>query len=67
MSDRFTRTELLRRSALGGVAISLPGILAACGGDNGSASTALARGQLSRSFCAPMDTGLMPSFSSSSA
>jgi spermidine/putrescine transport system substrate-binding protein len=38
MSDRFTRTELLRRSALGGVAISLPGILAACGGDNGSAA-----------------------------
>jgi spermidine/putrescine transport system substrate-binding protein len=38
MNDRFTRTELLRRSALGGVAISLPGILAACGGDNGSAA-----------------------------
>jgi spermidine/putrescine transport system substrate-binding protein len=38
MNDRFTRTELLRRTALGGVAISLPGILAACGGDNGSAA-----------------------------
>jgi spermidine/putrescine transport system substrate-binding protein len=38
MNDRLTRTELLRRSALGGVAISLPGILAACGGDNGSAA-----------------------------
>jgi spermidine/putrescine transport system substrate-binding protein len=38
MNDRITRTELLRRSALGGVAISLPGILAACGGDNGSAA-----------------------------
>jgi spermidine/putrescine transport system substrate-binding protein len=40
MNDRFTRTELLRRTALGGVAISLPGILAACGGDNGSAAEA---------------------------
>ena len=38
MNDRYTRTELLRRTALGGVAISLPGILAACGGDNGSAA-----------------------------
>jgi spermidine/putrescine transport system substrate-binding protein len=38
MNDRFTRTELLRRTALGGVAISLPGVLAACGGDNGSAA-----------------------------
>jgi spermidine/putrescine transport system substrate-binding protein len=38
MNDRITRTELLRRTALGGVAISLPGILAACGGDNGSAA-----------------------------
>ena len=38
MNDRFTRTELLRRSALGGVAISLPGILAACGGDNGGSA-----------------------------
>ena len=41
MNDRFTRTELLRRTALGGVAISLPGILAACGGgSNGSAAEA---------------------------
>jgi spermidine/putrescine transport system substrate-binding protein len=40
MNDRFTRTELLRRTALGGVAISLPGILAACGGGNGSAAEA---------------------------
>ena len=38
MNDRFTRTELLRRTALGGVAISLPGVLAACGGDNGPAA-----------------------------
>ena len=38
MNDRYTRTELLRRTALGGVAISLPGILAACGGDGGSAA-----------------------------
>ena len=44
MNDRFTRTELLRRTALGGVAISLPGILAACGGgNNGSAAEATTR------------------------
>jgi spermidine/putrescine transport system substrate-binding protein len=34
MNDSLTRTELLRRAALGGVAISLPGFLAACGGDD---------------------------------
>jgi spermidine/putrescine transport system substrate-binding protein len=35
MNDAVTRAELLRRAALGGVAISLPGFLAACGGDGG--------------------------------
>jgi spermidine/putrescine transport system substrate-binding protein len=35
MNDAVTRAELLRRAALGGVAISLPGFLAACGGDDG--------------------------------
>jgi spermidine/putrescine transport system substrate-binding protein len=35
MNDPVTRAELLRRAALGGVAISLPGFLAACGGDGG--------------------------------
>jgi spermidine/putrescine transport system substrate-binding protein len=35
MNNALTRAELLRRAALGGVAISLPGFLAACGGDDG--------------------------------
>jgi spermidine/putrescine transport system substrate-binding protein len=35
MNDALTRSELLRRAALGGVAISIPGFLAACGGDGG--------------------------------
>jgi spermidine/putrescine transport system substrate-binding protein len=38
MTDQLTRTELLRRAALGGVAISIPGFLAACGGDDGGAA-----------------------------
>jgi spermidine/putrescine transport system substrate-binding protein len=38
MNDSLTRTELLRRAALGGVAISLPGFLAACGGDDDEAT-----------------------------
>jgi spermidine/putrescine transport system substrate-binding protein len=38
MIDRVTRAELLRRAALGGVVISLPGgFLAACGGDDNEA------------------------------
>ena len=32
MTDRLTRDELLRRGALGGAVLTLPGILAACGG-----------------------------------
>lgn len=37
MTDRtdLTRLELLRRAALGGAALSIPGFLAACGGDSG--------------------------------
>ena len=38
MTDQLTRLELLRRAALGGTVLTLPGILAACGGDdNGEA------------------------------
>ena len=45
MTDQLTRLELLRRAALGGTVLTLPGILAACGGDGdeetgGSTSTA---------------------------
>jgi spermidine/putrescine transport system substrate-binding protein len=40
----LTRLELLRRAALGGVAISVPGFLAACGGDDGEAGATTATG-----------------------
>jgi spermidine/putrescine transport system substrate-binding protein len=36
MTDQLTRLELLRRAALGGTVLSLPGLLAACGGDGDS-------------------------------
>jgi spermidine/putrescine transport system substrate-binding protein len=42
MNDVVTRAELLRRAALGGVAISLPGFLAACGGDDEAGGTTTA-------------------------
>ena len=35
MNDPITREQLLRRAAVGGVTLSLPGILAACGGGDG--------------------------------
>ncbi|MDP9490770.1 MAG: spermidine/putrescine ABC transporter substrate-binding protein [Actinomycetota bacterium] len=36
MTDQLTRLELLRRAALGGTVLTLPGILAACGGGDGN-------------------------------
>jgi spermidine/putrescine transport system substrate-binding protein len=38
MSESFTRIELLRRGAAAGVVISIPGVLAACGGDDTDAA-----------------------------
>ncbi len=38
MTDRLTRDQLLRRGALGVGVLSLPGLLAACGGSSKSAS-----------------------------
>jgi spermidine/putrescine transport system substrate-binding protein len=38
MTQRITRQELLRRGALGGAAITLPSLLAACGGSSSSSS-----------------------------
>ncbi len=35
MTDELTRLELLRRAALGGTVLTLPGLLAACGGGDG--------------------------------
>jgi spermidine/putrescine transport system substrate-binding protein len=37
MNDALTRSELLRRAALGGAMLSIPGFAAACGGGDGDA------------------------------
>jgi spermidine/putrescine transport system substrate-binding protein len=39
MNDGLSRAELLRRAALGGVTLSLPGFLAACGGEDEAGGT----------------------------
>lgn len=47
MTSTLTRQELLRRAALGGAVFSLPGLLAACGGDgDDEAATTSAEKQL---------------------
>jgi spermidine/putrescine transport system substrate-binding protein len=38
MTDQLTRRELIERAALGGAAITIPGILAACGGSSNKPS-----------------------------
>jgi spermidine/putrescine transport system substrate-binding protein len=38
MTDQITRRELIERAALGGAAITIPGILAACGGSSNKPS-----------------------------
>lgn len=43
MNDSLTRRELLRRAALGGTALSVPGLLAACGGGGTKATQTSAR------------------------
>jgi spermidine/putrescine transport system substrate-binding protein len=52
MNEALTRAELLRRAALGGVAISVPGFLAACGGNGGEAggTTAAAEQKLAETL-----------------
>jgi spermidine/putrescine transport system substrate-binding protein len=40
MTERLTRQELLRRGAVGGAALTIPGILAACGGSSSGSSAA---------------------------
>ena len=39
MSDQLTRQQLLKRAAIGGAAITFPGILAACGGSSGTSAS----------------------------
>jgi spermidine/putrescine transport system substrate-binding protein len=38
VTERITRQELIRRAAIGGAAITVPGFLAACGGSSSSAA-----------------------------
>ena len=40
MSDRVTRQDFLRRAAVGGSILTIPGLLAACGGGKKAAATA---------------------------
>ncbi|MEX0817504.1 MAG: spermidine/putrescine ABC transporter substrate-binding protein [Gaiellales bacterium] len=47
MTHPLTRRELLRRAAVGGAAVSLPSILAACGGDGIEGQTGAAPGTTS--------------------
>jgi spermidine/putrescine transport system substrate-binding protein len=47
MNPRMTRDELLRRGAAGVTLLSLPGLLAACGGDDGG-SDGVAGGELKK-------------------
>jgi spermidine/putrescine transport system substrate-binding protein len=47
MTDPITRRELLRRAAVGGAAVSIPSLLAACGGDGIEGQTAAQPGTTS--------------------
>jgi spermidine/putrescine transport system substrate-binding protein len=53
MLDPITRRQLLRRAAAGGAVLSLPSLLAACGGDGGIEGSAN-----TQSTAAPADTTL---------
>ncbi|MEO5790469.1 MAG: twin-arginine translocation signal domain-containing protein, partial [Gaiellaceae bacterium] len=44
MNRPLTRRDLLQRAALGGAALTLPGFLAACGGDDTGAVATTATG-----------------------
>ncbi|HEY7207522.1 MAG TPA: spermidine/putrescine ABC transporter substrate-binding protein [Gaiellaceae bacterium] len=44
MTESLTRQDLLRRAALGGAALTVPGFLAACGGSTSSSGTSAAAG-----------------------
>ena len=49
----ITREQLLRRAAVGGVTLSLPGLLAACGGGGGHRGPAAPRRRPRSSRCSP--------------
>ena len=51
MTEQLTRRQLIERAAIGGAAISFPGILAACGGTSkkaGGGTTSASRSSTSR-------------------
>jgi spermidine/putrescine transport system substrate-binding protein len=51
MTDHLTRRELLRRAAAGGTVLTLPGLLAACGGaTKGAAGTGSSKKQLAKTL-----------------
>jgi spermidine/putrescine transport system substrate-binding protein len=52
MTDQLTRRQLLERAAIGGAAITIPGILAACGGSSTKAAggTTSAKHQLAKTL-----------------
>jgi spermidine/putrescine transport system substrate-binding protein len=43
-TSRYTRADFLRRTAVGGTVLTLPGLLAACGGGSKSAASTVASG-----------------------
>ena len=50
MTDQLTRRQLLERAAVGGAAITIPGILAACGSSGTSASGTTAKQTLAKTL-----------------
>src|SRR3712207_9360508 len=55
MNDRITRRELVRRGALGGLALTFPSVLAGCGGGDGIEGQGATTGAATT---APTDTTL---------
>jgi spermidine/putrescine transport system substrate-binding protein len=50
MTDQLTRRELLKRAAAGGTVLTLPGLLAACGGAAKSSGTAASSHKLAKTL-----------------
>ena len=50
MTDKLTRRQLLGRAALGGAALTVPGLLAACGGTGTKAGTGTTSHKLAKSL-----------------
>jgi spermidine/putrescine transport system substrate-binding protein len=50
MTDQLTRRQLLERAAVGGAAISFPGILAACGGSSSKSSSSSSNEKLAKTL-----------------